>query len=984
MVVDFDLENIDPDQNCINAIFNAWSDSNGETAKIYSVADYNKLKSTNNNFLTYMTYNIRSYRANYDTFESMFYNSGSFPDVLVLTETWFTAVNTENIAGYNSYHTTRSNRRSVGVSVYVNSILSSKVISQFSYADEIIEISVVEINLGSASCFILGVYRPHSGNVPNFISSLQRILEGLRLNGSMCLIMGDFNIDLLKENNDSENFSNFMFSYNFLPTINKPTRYPAGNMSSTPSLIDNIWTNSLSNCNSGIILNDITDHCPIFVQLLNETSVSKKSEKIKISFRPHDEHSKNIFQTNVENYEWTQVVDDNIDIYVENFISAINDIYCKSFPLKIKYVSPKQFLNPWVNSRVKQLIDLKSKYFNLQKLGIVTRSENNIVKNKIKKCINKCKRDYFVNKFFQNKNNLRGTWNIINELLLKNVSKQQINSIIWNDVEHCDPQQIASIFNSYFNSVASDLDQSLPTNSLDPLLHTNYVPHSIFLSPVTPEECRLIIMSLKITKEHRDSIPVYLFKSVSHILAYVICDMINQCFSLGKFPDTLKFAVIVPIHKSGSKLVIFNFRPISLLKFLSKIFERCMYSRFLDFIRQNCIISPNQFGFLQKKSTEDALLKFTEYIYNSLNKKMYTAGILIDFKKAFDTVNHNILLKKLYRYGFRGLPLNLISSYLQNRPHTVKINNCFSDSKISNLGVPQGSILGPLLFILYINDIFNIFTVAEPILFADDTTLCVSASSSDSLKIVCDAELEIFSAWAVSNRLSINTSKTSFLLFTKKTTPLDFYLSLGNDILEKSTCCKLLGVFIDDGLSFKNHISYICSKVSKQVGILYKLRDYVQKNTLLDLYYSFVYPYLNYCVTLWGGTFDTHLIPLFILQKRIVRIINFASYLAHTSPLFYLNKILKLRDIYIYNAACYFFKNPSLLLPTRVHSYETRGRNDLLAPFQRLTLTQHSVYYRGVGIWNDLPTFVTGSPSLKIFKSRLKEHLISKYTGLLI
>ena len=157
-----------------------------------------------------------------------------------------------------------------------------------------------------------------------------------------------------------------------------------------------------------------------------------------------------------------------------------------------------------------------------------------------------------------------------------------------------------------------------------------------------------------------------------------------------------------------------------------------------------------------------------------------------------------------------------------------------------------------------------------------------------------------------------------------------------------------------------------------------------KKKTLLDLYYSFVYPYLNYCVTLWGGTFDTHLIPLFILQKRIIRIINFASYLAHTSPLFYQNKILKLQDIYIYNAACYFFKNPSLLLPTRVHSYETRGRNDLFAPFQRLTLTQHSVYYRGVGIWNDLPTFVTGSPSLKIFKSRLKEHLISKYTGLLI
>ena len=357
---------------------------------------------------------------------------------------------------------------------------------------------------------------------------------------------------------------------------------------------------------------------------------------------------------------------------------------------------------------------------------------------------------------------------------------------------------------------------------------------------------------------------------------------------------------------------------------------------------------------------------------------------MIDFQKAFDTINHSILLSKLEIYGIRGLPLQLISNYLQNRHTIVKINNAFSSPKPLHLGLPQGSVLSPILFLLYINDLPNISTSFKPILFADDTTLCFNNPDLSILNETCNSELEKFFSWTICNRLSINYDKTFIIsvsnLFTNTNLPNTGDIILNGSAIKTENSCKFLGVFIDKKMKFDVHIQYISKKISKNIGILFRIRDLVPHQVLKSLYYSYIYPYLYYCIVVWGGTFDVHLNPLKILQKKAIRIINKQPYLAHTTPLFFSNGILKLEDIYKYSLGIHFYKYKLYDSYLRDHDHDTRFRDTLRIPFNRLVTSGQSVSERGSRVWNSLPDDVKGSASLRTFKYKLKAFYIGKYS----
>ena len=969
---------VDPDSNYFDGLFDSLATS--QQSNYVSVSEYNTAMS-NSDSISFMAYNIRSFKANSNTFFPIFHNFNSYPDVFCLSETWFQDALTEDIPGFVSYHTVRVEGRSGGVSVFVKEYLKSRLLPNFCLSNNNIELCSVELSLNNTTVNIFGIYRPHSGTIQSFNDILSSILDDQSCRSKLCVLLGDFNINLLSDDSAINSFMHNLHSHHFLPLITKPTRFPAIS-NSLPTLLDQIWINDLNykfKCN--ILMHDITDHLPIHMQLYVNNSSRSFDEKIKISFRCNSQAERDRFENVLMNFNWNSLVNSNVNEYLNNFISKLDELYCLCFPLKTKFVSRKQFDKPWITPQIKKLLLYKSHYFRLLQFKIITPAENNRFKNKIKSLINRSKSSFFNNYFTRNKSNVRKTWDMIKVLTSQNAGHKSIKSIFWNNREYYNDLDIANAFNQFFCTIADDLDNNLPASNIDPL---SFVVHnrlsSIFLTPVMPTECSHIIGNLKVSKQGIDNIPVNIFKTNCVYFVEVLCDIINLSFSSGVFPEILKVAHTIPIFKKGEKTCINNYRPVSLLHFISKIFEKCLHSRLMHFFISNNIISDNQFGFLKQISTEDAILKLVESLYESLNAKLNCINIFIDFKKAFDTINHSILLKKMEAYGIRGSPLELIGSYLQNRKQFVKINQSFSSAGQLSRGIPQGSVLGPLLFLVFINDLPNLSNQYQTILFADDTTLSFKGENLSELVQSCNLKLDEFVRWSVANRLTINTDKTFYNITSNLSNDLSSVdISLNNDDLTHKSNITYLGVIIDEKLKFKEHINFICNKISKSIGVLNKLKNLVPFFTMKNLYYTLVYPYLNYCNLIWGGTFSSHLHPLFVLQKRVIRIVNNKSFLHHTNDLFLNSSILKLEDIHKFNLAAYMFKSDNFENYTSSHTYSTRSSNLLNPHYQRLSVTQHSLSYSGPSLWNTLPSTVKSSCSLLSFKSKLKHHLIQSY-----
>ena len=437
---------------------------------------------------------------------------------------------------------------------------------------------------------------------------------------------------------------------------------------------------------------------------------------------------------------------------------------------------------------------------------------------------------------------------------------------------------------------------------------------------------------------------------------------------------------MTPIHKSGSTSDLNNYRPISVLPLLSKIFEKCMCNRLMSYLDRFQLLGSKQFGFRRGRSTVDALLNFTEEIYSQLNNKQHTLGISVDYSKAFDTLSHDVLVRKLHEYGIRGIVQEWFASYLVNRVQCVKIGEETSPYRLVRTGVPQGSILGPVLFLVYINDLPSITDSANFSLFADDTTLTCSSHSYPDLIHLANQNLDQLHSWTVNNRLSLNAKKTSAILFSNRSpdiaTPLQITINSVPILFENRII--FLGIEIDKDLSFSYHISGICRKLAKTIGILYCIRKTVPMSILIKLYNSLFYPVIVYCIILWGDTSAVHLRPLILLQKKVIRLITNSGYLSHTDPQFLQTGILPVPLIYKYFMGIHMYKlNLSNLISYPNHSYNTRNNRNAFVAFQRLSLTQKSISFCGPQLWNSIPSNIKESSSLQQFKRAYKSYLLS-------
>ena len=578
-------DSIDPDINYFNSLYE--NDIGSNPSNYVSISDYNLNCENNPDKFRIMSYNIRSFSANSESFFAMFTSNRSYPDILNLNETWFKENSCRKINGYSDYHVTRPiNQRSGGVSIYVKSTYESSGIPELSYVNEDIEICTVKTILDSISYYFLGIYRPHSGTTENFIENLNFLLSSNLLRNKTCVILGDLNLNLLLDNPQIDSFSRAMFSYHYLPLVSKPTRFSAIS-NQLPSLIDQFWVNSprlLTTCS--ILLNDFTDHLPILFEIQkNNQSCRSTNETIRIQFRCKNAENKLKFETELGNFDWSTIRQNDPDSYLEIFLETLDEIYCRCFPLKTKFISKMKYQKPWVTNEIKKLISAKSKYFKLLQLNLITKNENNVFKNRVKKILSYSRNAFLNSYFIRYRNNLKKTWDMIRIVSDSNSEPKMIKSLFYNNYEFTTDDEICGAFNEYFLSIPTVLEHELPSPNIDPISYiTANNNSSIFLNPVDESECFRIIMGLKNSGVGLNSISVGLFKQYSYFYVHVVCDFINLCFRTGKFPKKLKIARIVPIHKKGSFSDPNNFRPIAILPFMSKIIEKCLHTRLYIFM----------------------------------------------------------------------------------------------------------------------------------------------------------------------------------------------------------------------------------------------------------------------------------------------------------------------------------------------------------------------------------------------------------------
>lgn len=813
----------------ISSILNSLNESSPSTminmeSLYYNLSDLCSRYPDSGDDLKLMHLNVRSLYPKIDEINSLVGAIEIEFDFMCFSETWLnrSTVSLAVFEHYNHFYVTR-------VSVFTSNAYKSKYIDNLNLCTSDIECVFVE-NIKSGKKVIVGtIYRPPNGNNIQFLTYIEDIV--IELSSRVCdaiYICGDFNYIFLNMI-DSEhclNFANMMFSHYYQATITKPTRVSDDSC----TLIDNIFVSNSVNLFSGIVVCDISDHYIIFNVSRDFYRTTNTSPVLK-KYRSHDIASLNNLATALLSHDFSSVLYCNdINLGVAEFDDIVMHYYNIFCPVKTKTTSYKALLKPWIGGELRNKMKIRNNYFLLYKTGRMSRRTYTQYRNAVTNEIRYKKKEYYRGKFSEFFGNMKKSWDLLNKIIRPTgkESNSDIN-LRFNGNIISDPKLVASRFNDFFSSIGGQIAANFPGTSDE---YSNYLTgdyvESFFLTPVPRVDVHKYIYSLKSKSCHLNSIPVNVLKHLSIVISPILSVLINKSMSSGIFPSILKKALVIPLHKGGAVDDVGNYRPISLLSNLSKIFEKIVCNQLKNSFETKNIFHANQYGFRSGRSTESAMVNLLTDVYSSLDEGNLYFSLFLDLKKAFDSVSHRILLNKLEFYGVRGAPHSWLRSYLSSRTQRVILNNVISGEREVTCGVPQGSILGPLLFLVFINDFPNCSNFFKFTLFADDSTLSCSFATEQLLVFHESVNLNLLSVhnWLEANCIMLNIDKTKYITFSYRGS----YQLESVTLAESEVYCvpdiKFLGVVIDKNLNFASHINACSVTISRFLGVLFRCVTY--------------------------------------------------------------------------------------------------------------------------------------------------------------
>lgn len=854
-----------------------------------------------------------------------------------------------------------------GCAVYSAKPLHGKVRYDITTLAEAVhfECAAAEFCIKNHIYVIVSIYRSPNGSFQQFMFKFNILLRNVNSFNITYFIAGDFNIDFMKENSEKRCLVSLLESFGAKLLINDYTRIT----SSSKSCIDNIITNNTININyCNILFTGFSDHTAQVIEVADGFDTIK-NKNTKYFGRKFDSDNMQAFFNSLNSESWVSVFNDNVlNSKFENFYSTFFAKFSEHFPLKLISNSKK---SSFAHKNYPNVIQLKKQLELLHILSSHLDEYKPMYKQAAKDYNNEiiAAKKHFVNLSIGSSDNKSKTmWRLIKQF----TGKERLST--FPSTIDCES---ANNFNEYFISAGSNaLMQSNRQSCIQstPVEHVTPNNFSMFFQPVTEVELHSIIINMKNKSSAGiDGIPTKLIKYVADIIIPPLCDIINCSLETGIFPEQLKVAIVIPLYKKGDIDSLSSYRPISLLSVFSKLFEKIVLSRIIDFFKKHKLFSSSQHGFLRNKNTTTAIFDFITHVYEALENYELPCGVFLDLSKAFDCIDHTILLKKLFDYGIRGIPHNWIKSYLLNRKQIVEIksNNqrMRSGPLVASRGVPQGSILGPIFFIIFVNDFSSaIYNPSVNIVqYADDTNIIFKAPNIDDLEINGNEIMVKATNWFVRNKLCLNNDKTNCILF-RNSTRLALPDSLGIRSLppiQFSNSTKFLGILIDSSLKWEHHIKYICGKLSKVCYCLRIMNLYINIVIKKTIYFSCFQSVISYGIVFWGACKDTN--RVFLNQKQAIRIMFNMKFRESCRSVFRKHKILTVAALYIYECVCFVKNYPTYFANySFTHNHGTRLKHNFKYPNHRLTLTHKSALYMCLKLYNSLPN------NLKIITSNYK------------